>query len=178
MTCLSAFCFVKKKSTNAPTRTQHVIAGKRGRIWRSKTNHFFLSQSNTERKADKLLVPLLFSITHSVTQKKSAEKKTQKKNRKKLTRTKQVSKEKIPQQQGMNSSNLLLFHPAAPQNPHDARMLFFWLFPLIRATDYPDKDGAHVVSTQDRLLAGHHYARCKTHTSTPPDRFETSRGGD
>lgn len=111
MTCLSAFCFAKKKSTNAPTRTQHVIAGKRGRIWRSKTNHFFLSQSNTERKADKLLVPLLFSITHSVTQKKSAEKKTQKKNRKKLTRTKQVSKEKIPQQQGMNSRKQPPFVP-------------------------------------------------------------------
>ena len=79
MTCLSAFCFAKKKSINAPTRTQHVIAGKRGRIWRSKTNHFFCLKTTLKGKADKLLAPLLFSITHSVTQKKSAEKKNPKK---------------------------------------------------------------------------------------------------
>lgn len=168
MTCLSAFCFAKKKSINALTRTQHVIAGKRGRIWRSKTNHFFCLKTTLKGKADKLLAPLLFSITHSVTQKKSAEKKNPKKTGKNWHEQNKSARKRYPNNKAWTlGSNLLLFHPAAPQNPHDARMLFFWLFPLIRATDYPEKDGAHVVSTQDRLLAGHHYARCKTHFYAP-----------
>ena len=76
MTCLSAFCFAKKKSTNAPTRTQQESAEGHDGL---RQITFFCLKTTLKGKADKLLAPLLFSITHSVTQKKSAEKKNPKK---------------------------------------------------------------------------------------------------